>query len=100
MLLIASFVYASKAYSLSSADVFAFACFFLGATACLSLSVMCHAMINHSPSINKFWNQLDYVGIVALITGSFVPSVYYGFRCEPALQRLYWSMASLEHNNE
>lgn len=37
---------------------------------------------------------MDYVGIVALIFGSFVPSVYYGFHCEPMLQKTYWGMVS------
>ena len=37
---------------------------------------------------------MDYVGIVALIFGSFVPSVYYGFYCEPMLQKTYWGMVS------
>lgn len=42
--------------------------------------------------IARLGNQLDYVGIVALITGSFIPSVYYGFHCEPLLRKIYWFM--------
>ena len=39
---------------------------------------------------------MDYVGIVALIFGSFVPSVYYGFYCEPMLQKTYWGMVGFQ----
>lgn len=42
--------------------------------------------------MNRLGNQLDYLGIVALIWGSMVPSVYYGFYCEPMLQNVYWAM--------
>jgi len=37
-------------------------------------------------------NKLDYLGIVALIWGSFVPVLYYGFIEEPELRRTYWTM--------
>lgn len=78
----------------SNADVLAFACFFLGAVLCLGISAAYHLMSDHSPAVSRLGNQLDYVGIVALITGSFVPSVYYGFYCNTRLQLLYWTMVS------
>ena len=68
------------------------ACFFFGAGTGLILSGSYHTVCNHSPSISKFWNQLDYAGIAIMIWGSFVPSVYYGFWCDPKLVKLYWSM--------
>ena len=74
------------------ADILAFASFFTGAVLCLGTSAAYHTISNHSPSVNQWGNQLDYVGIVALITGSFIPSVYYGFYCNPHLQRVYWTM--------
>ena len=73
-------------------DIIAFGCFFLGATLCLGMSATYHTISNHSPLVNRIGNQLDYVGIVLLITGSFVPSVYYGFWCDPLLQSIYWLM--------
>ena len=76
----------------SRADILAFACFYTGAISCLGISALYHAISNHSPQVNRFGNQLDYVGIVALIWGSFIPSVYYGFYCQPILQRVYWAM--------
>ncbi|KUJ07509.1 HlyIII-domain-containing protein [Mollisia scopiformis] len=78
--------------SATSADIFAFGCFFAGAAACLGMSATYHAISNHSPMVAKFGNKLDYVGIVFLITGSFIPSIYYGFYCHPHLQEFYWTM--------
>lgn len=76
----------------TSSDVVAFACFFLGAALCLGMSAMYHTTSNHSSGVARFGNKLDYVGIVLLITGSFVPSVYYGFYRERGLQMVYWTM--------
>lgn len=78
----------------STADVLAFGSFFLGAVFCLGMSATYHLISNHSPAVNRLGNQLDYAGIVALIIGSFVPSVYYGFYCCPRLKMLYWTMVS------
>lgn len=80
-------------YPMTTADdVLVFSCFFLGATACLGMSATYHTLSNHSESVAKFGNRLDYMGIVLLIWGSFVPSIYYGFSAEPGLVRLYWTM--------
>lgn len=76
----------------SNADVAAFSCFFAGAAFCLGMSALYHTVNNHSPLVARVGNACDYVGIVGLITGSFVPSVYYGFYCMPGFQKLYWSM--------
>ncbi|EWC43804.1 hypothetical protein DRE_07313 [Drechslerella stenobrocha 248] len=74
------------------ADIYAFVSFFVGCTVCLGLSAAYHTVSNHSHQAARFWNVLDYVGIVGLITGSFLPSVYYGFRCETAIRNRYWTM--------
>ncbi|KMP07813.1 adiponectin receptor protein 1 [Coccidioides immitis RMSCC 2394] len=74
------------------ADVAAFSCFFAGAAFCLGMSALYHTISNHSPLVAYIGNACDYVGIVGLITGSFIPSIYYGFYCMPNLQILYWSM--------
>lgn len=73
-------------------DILVFACFFLGAAACLGMSATYHTISNHSRSVNRFSNKLDYLGIVFLIWGSFIPSIYYGFYDWPDSIRLYWSM--------
>lgn len=76
----------------SLADIIAMSCFFIGATVCLGMSASYHTVSNHSPSVAKFWNQLDYAGISMLIAGSFIPSVYYGFWCHSVKQWTYWTM--------
>ncbi|KAK4542148.1 hypothetical protein LTR36_006995 [Oleoguttula mirabilis] len=73
-------------------DVTAFSCYFLGAVTCLGMSATYHTICNHSEAVARFGNRLDYVGIIFLIWGSFVPSIYYGFSAEPDLIRLYWTM--------
>jgi len=53
-----------------------------------------HIVANHSEEIAIRGNQLDYLGVVILIWGSTIPSVYYGFYCDPKLQILYWVVVS------
>jgi len=79
-------------YLADANDVMVFSCFFAGAIACLTMSATYHTLSNHSQSVAKFGNRLDYMGIVFLIWGSFVPSIYYGFSAEPNMRRAYWTM--------
>ena len=73
-----------------ASDVRAFGVFLLSAVACLGLSATYHTVSSHSHRIARLGNQLDYVGIVVLIVGSYIPTVHYGFhRCHPALGRAY-----------
>ncbi|CAK7270350.1 hypothetical protein SEPCBS119000_004043 [Sporothrix epigloea] len=58
-------------------------CFAAGAVACLGMSAVYHALSNHSPAVARWGNKLDYSGIVFLIVGSYVPTLYYGFFCHP-----------------
>ena len=90
-------LYIQRDQRVITTDILAFASFFTGAIFCLSVSAIYHAMSNHSPKVSRMWHQLDHVGIVAMILGSFLPSVYYGFRCDPLLQRGYWVMVCLAH---
>ena len=73
-------------------DIYVFSAFFLGLITCLSLSATFHLFSNHSHAVQRFGNQLDYLGIVILIWGSFIPSLYYGFRSDPELRKRYWGM--------
>lgn len=76
----------------SPEDRYVFACFFAGCVGCLGMSGTYHLLSNHSHAVAQFGNKLDYLGIVSLIWGSFVPSIYYGFACEPVLVKTYWTM--------
>ena len=81
--------------SASSSDVLVFACFFGGAILCLGMSATYHALCNHSQEVAKWGNKLDYTGIVALIVGSYVPALYYGFFCKPTLMSAYLFLVRL-----
>jgi len=70
-------------------DIIAFSIFFAGAALCLGMSGTYHTISNHSPAVAKFGNKLDYLGIVFLITGSAIPSLFYGFYCHPEILEFY-----------
>lgn len=80
--------------SANAADVLVFACFFGGAILCLGMSATFHTLSNHSAAVAKWGNKLDYTGIVALIVGSYVPALYYGFFCRPDLMAPYLWLVS------
>jgi adiponectin receptor len=80
-------------YRTASAEDYAvFLCFFIGAIGCLTMSGTFHLLCHHSAEVARWANQLDYVGIVLLIWGSFIPSIYYGFQERTDLIKLYWTM--------
>ena len=78
--------------SVSTADTVVLGCFALGAVLCLAISAIFHTVQNHSPHVARIANQMDYIDIVFLIVGSFVPSIFYGFYCQPILQTVYLTM--------
>lgn len=75
-------------------DILMFGCFFVGAALCLGMSATYHLLSNHSPRVARMGNKLDYLGIVCLIWGSFIPSVYYGLLEHPSHVKFYWIMVS------
>lgn len=75
--------------SVTAWDAAGFAAFFLSAATCLALSATFHTLACHSPAVAFRFNRLDYVGIVVLISGTFVPAVRYGFFCAPHLRDRY-----------
>jgi len=76
-------------------DAAGFAVFLVAAVICLSFSAAFHTAQCHSLPVAKSCVVLDYSGIVALIVGSFFPSVYYGFYCFPELQMMYLSTITI-----
>ncbi|KAF7912667.1 uncharacterized protein EAF01_001688 [Botrytis porri] len=79
----------------ATADLVVFALFFGGVAVCFGLSFGYHTLNNHSRQTASFWIELDYLGIVALMWGSTVATIYHGFICDVKLQRIYWSMITL-----
>jgi adiponectin receptor len=53
-----------------------------------------HIISNHSPRVAALGNQLDYLGVLALMWGATVSTVYYGFCDDPMLQDLHWTVVS------
>ncbi|CAG8971203.1 hypothetical protein HYALB_00010576 [Hymenoscyphus albidus] len=74
-------------------DIIVFSKFFFGVAICFFLSAYFHVVANHSEKVAAFGNQLDYLGVVVLMWGSTIPSVYYGFYCNARLQKIYWSVS-------
>ncbi|GAA5850188.1 hypothetical protein JCM8547_001036 [Rhodosporidiobolus lusitaniae] len=73
-------------------DTVGFAAFLFSAATCLGLSASFHTFLAHSEKVAIRWNRLDYIGIVVLISGTFVPLVHYGFFCDPHLRNFYISL--------
>ena len=67
---------------------------FVAAATCLSASTTYHTLLNHSHDVGCRWLLIDFLGILAMIIGSFYPGVYYGFYCERTAMLSYWTMVS------
>ncbi|KAF7854174.1 hypothetical protein EAF04_010471 [Stromatinia cepivora] len=76
----------------TTAEMVVFALFFIGVAICFALSCLFHTLNNHSHRIASFWLELDYAGIVVLMWGSMVATIYHGFICDGLLRWVYWSM--------
>jgi adiponectin receptor len=70
-------------------DILAFSAFFGGAAACMALSTAYHTFANHSEAVALRGKQLDFAGILCLIWGSLMPTLFYTFPCEVGLMRAY-----------
>lgn len=71
-------------------DYTVFTIYFINVATCFLLSSICHIIWNHSPNYASFGNKLDYLGIILLMWGASIPSIYYGLYCNPVLQKFYW----------
>jgi adiponectin receptor len=72
-----------------------FTAYFLGVSVYFACSVSCHVTINHSPVVAFFALRLDFLGIVLLMWTASLPSIYYGFICNPHLQLFHWTLISI-----
>ena len=62
---------------------------FYSSEICLALSAIFHISMSHSQHICERCNSFDYIGIIVLISGTYWPSVYYGFVCQPHIRLSY-----------
>ncbi|KAJ3272736.1 Adiponectin receptor protein 1 [Terramyces sp. JEL0728] len=81
--------------STSIYDYLALTPFFIGSIACLGCSTVFHLFTCHSRHVSVGCNKADYVGIVFLQVGSFVPCLYYGFYCDSFYRTLYLAAISV-----
>jgi adiponectin receptor len=77
-------------------DELVFRIFLTTSVICFGTSAAYHTLICHSETFASLWVRLDYVAIIVQIVGSFIPGLYFGFYCEPQLQKVYWSMVCIE----
>ncbi|KAK9468234.1 hemolysin-III related-domain-containing protein [Lipomyces arxii] len=85
-------VYLPKFPTTSAKDFVVFVIFFVGAVICLGISSTYHCLNCHSESVAKFGNRLDYLGIIFLIVGSFVPAIYYGLHSIPQYMPYFFAL--------
>lgn len=88
---------ASRYDTFSIGDFVAFGCYFSSVVLCLGFSVGFHLFANHSHEVHNRHLFLDFLGILGLIVGSWIPGIYYGFYCDKANAQFYWSLVSLNH---
>ncbi|KAJ2454547.1 hypothetical protein EV183_001418 [Coemansia sp. RSA 2336] len=66
--------------------------YIFSACVCFALSTLYHTFSCHSHKHHVAWLKCDFVGILVLILGSFLPGLYYGYFESQALMLLYMSM--------
>ncbi|CAO1638352.1 unnamed protein product [Sympodiomycopsis kandeliae] len=76
-------------------DTAGFTIFLLCAISCLAFSSSYHTLQCHSHALGRKFNALDYVGIVNMIVGSFLPALHYGFYCHSHWQTFYGSCITI-----
>ncbi|XP_014261671.1 adiponectin receptor protein-like isoform X2 [Cimex lectularius] len=70
-------------------DALAVSTFYIAVIVCFGLSFIFHTVYCHSEFVGKLFSKLDYCGIAILITGSFVPWLYFGFYCQTTARYIY-----------
>ncbi|KAI8898332.1 hemolysin-III related-domain-containing protein [Globomyces pollinis-pini] len=63
----------------------------LSSFVCFATSTLFHTCCCHSKRVSIFCNKADFTGIVFVLLGSLVPTVYYAFYCQPFLRQIYIS---------
>jgi adiponectin receptor len=63
----------------------------ISAVICLLCSAIFHLFYPMSGKYYMFFARFDYAGINILISGSIIPTLYYGLYCHPSLAQFYIS---------
>jgi adiponectin receptor len=83
------FMYFMPYHSANAWETLSFVPLFLGSVSVCFLSATYHLLWIHSPSMAKFWQKMDYIGIVFQMVGGFVTLIISLFWCKPGLMSLY-----------
>ncbi|KAM3471474.1 hypothetical protein MY8738_009309 [Beauveria namnaoensis] len=75
-------------------DVLVVSIYCVGVAVCFIFSTIFHVLWNHSHDVSRFCNKLDYLGILVLMWGAGIPTIYYGFICNHSLRIMYWTMTT------
>ena len=78
----------------SWADHGLFATFLLSALWCMGASSVYHLTYCHSQGVHRTTLFCDFFGISLLVTGSFIPCVYYAFACFPLWRAVYTGLTA------
>ncbi|CAK1365688.1 unnamed protein product [Cercospora beticola] len=76
------------------ADLVVVSVYCFGVSICFTFSAIFHILWNHSPNCYRLFNKLDYLGILILMWGAGIPTIYYGFLCDHKIQLVYWVMTT------
>ncbi|KAF2719803.1 putative hemolysin-III channel protein Izh2 [Polychaeton citri CBS 116435] len=83
-----------KQRNAQAADLVVVSIYCVGVATCFAFSATFHILWNHSCSCSRFCNKLDYLGILVLMWGAGLPTIYYGFPCNRSLRNIYWAMTT------
>ncbi|KAI8326486.1 HlyIII-domain-containing protein [Martensiomyces pterosporus] len=73
-------------------DYVVFYGYIFSACVCFTLSTLFHLFSCHSHKHHVAWLKCDFVGILVLILGSFIPGLYYGYFESRGLMVLYMGL--------
>lgn len=80
--------------SAGAEDWLVFGAFFVGAAVCCTLSALFHTFANHSRAGHGLWLRMDFLGILAVTAGAFVPSLWYTPYCRSRELKSFWITVS------
>ncbi|KAK8045041.1 hypothetical protein PG993_005065 [Apiospora rasikravindrae] len=75
-------------------DLIVVSTYCIGVAVCFAFSTAFHVNWNNSKELTALCNKLDYLGILVLMWGAGIPTIYYGFHCNEGLRWLYWTSTS------
>jgi adiponectin receptor len=88
-------IYYAKYISTEWQQTLSFSVFFFGAVFCMGASAVYHAFICHSEPVCKLLAKMDYVGVILLITTSYIPWLQFAFYCDNIIKLFYMTLVGV-----